>query len=184
MNLNLRAEIVKHVFANFGVIPSDYVSEETRSLISKDYLLPEKLSFEDDSDIVLDNKVWGCQLSADIQEIKILLADCTQEESSPEYCLLIQLKNAPAYGVYLTFNKSFGPQTDSACLIAYSLDSKLWMECSTFLQATFLSGMEQIRETGFAWNKATGYQPQYQALVSFIKYHSTIYEAEYEGQEG
>ncbi len=69
-------------------------------------------------------------------------------------------------------------------MIAYSLDLKLWMGCSTFLQATFLSGMEQIRETGFAWNKATNYQLQYQALVSFIKYHSSIYEAEYEGQEG
>lgn len=183
MNLNLRAEIVKHIFANFGVIPSNHVSEKTQSLISKDYLLSEKLSFEDDDNIISENKIWGCQLSADIQEIKILLADCTQEENAPEYCLLVQLKNAPAYGIYLTFNESFGPQTDSACMIAYSLDLKLWMECSTFLQATFLSGMEQIRETGFAWSKVINYQPQYQALISFIKYHSSIYEAEHEGQE-
>jgi hypothetical protein len=180
MNLNLRAEIVKHIFANFGVIPSKFVNEKTRSLASKDYLLIEKLSFEDD-DGVIENSIWGCQLSADIQEIKILLADCTQEDKSPEYCLLIQLKDAPAYGVYLTFNESFGEQTGSACTIAYSLDSKSWMECSTFLQSTFLSGMEQIRETGLAWNKVTNYQSQYQSLVSFIKYHSSIYEAEYEG---
>lgn len=181
MNLNLRAEIVKHVFANFGVIPSQFVNDKSRSLLNKEYLLPEKLSFEDDNDIITENKIWGCQLSADIQEIKILLADCTQEENAPEYCLLIQLKDAPAYGIYLTFNESFGDQVGSACMIAYSLDSKSWMECSTFLQATFLSGMEQIRETGFAWNKASNYQPQYQALVSFIKYHSDIYEAEHEG---
>lgn len=180
MNPNLRAEIVKHIFANFGVIPSDYVSEKTQSLISKEYLLSERLSFEDND---TENKVWGCQLSSDAQEIKILLADCAQEESSPEYCLLVQLKNAPAYGVYLIFNESFGSQINSACMIAYSLDSKLWMECSTFLQATFLSGMEQIRETGFGWNKITNYQPQYQSLVSFIKYHSFIYEVEYEGKE-
>lgn len=182
MNPNLRAEIVKHIFANFGVIPADYVSEKTHSLAGKEYLLPEKLSFEGDDDI-LENKIWGCQLSADVQEIKILLADCAQEESSPEYCLLVQLKNAPAYGIYLTFNESFGNQIGSACMIAYSLDSKLWMECSTFLQATFLSGMEQVRETGFAWNKITNYQSQYQTLISFIKYHSSIYEAEHEGQE-
>jgi hypothetical protein len=183
MNPNLRSEIVKHIFANFGVIPADYVSEKTRSLIGKDYLLPEKLSFENE-DSTIENKIWGCQLSSDIQEIKILLADCTQEENSPEYCLLVQLKNAPAYGVYLVFNESFGSQINSACMIAYSVDFTSWMECSTFLQATFLGGMEQVRETGFTWNKVTNYQPQYKSLVSFIKYHSSIYEAEHEGQEG
>lgn len=182
MNPNLRAEIIKHVFANFGVIPADYVNEKTRSLSSKEYLISEKLSFEDESGVI-QNKVWGCQLSADIQEIKILLADCTQEENHPEYCLLVQLKNAPSYGLYLNFDEFLGRQTNSSYMIAYSLDSKLWMECSTFLQATFLGGMEQIRETGFAWNKITNYQSQYQTLVSFIKYHSSIYEAEYEGQE-
>lgn len=182
MNLNLRAEIVRHVFANFGVIYSPYISEKTQPLNSKKYLLSEKLSFEDD-DGVLQNKVWGCQLSVDTQEIKILLADCTQEKDYPEYCLLVQLKNAPAYGIYLHFNESFGHQSDSSCMIAYSLDSESWMESSTFLQATFLGGMEQIRETGFAWNKISNYQPQYQALISFIKYHSSIYEAEHEGQE-
>lgn len=186
MNLNLRAEIVRHIFANFGVIHSFYVSDKTQPLNSKKYLLSEKLSFEDEDNDVIQNKIWGCQLSADAQEIKILLADCTQEKDHPEYCLLVQLKNAPAYGIYLHLNESFGHQTGSACMIAYSLDSKAWMECSTFLQATFLGGMEQIRETGFAWNKIVNYQPQYQALINFIKYHSSIYEAEevkYEGKE-
>ena len=183
MNPNLRAEIVKHIFANFGVIPSKYVSDKTRSLINKEYLLSEKVTFKDEGGVI-ENRVWGCQLSSDIQEVKILLADCTQEEQSPEYCLLVQLKNTPAYGVYLIFNESFGDQINSACMIAYSLDSTSWSECGTFLQATFLGGMEQIRETGFAWNKVTNYQEQYKSLVSFIKYHSSIYEAEYEGQEG
>jgi hypothetical protein len=185
MNPQLRAEIVRHVFANFGVIPSEYVNrEKSKSLMMKDYLLPESLSFEDEDGIISEQKIWGCQLSADIQEIKILLSDCTQDDDSPEFCLLIQLKNAPAYGLYLTYKESFDTNVGAACMLAYSMDTKSWLECSTFLQATFLAGMEQIRETGFAWNKATSYQPQYQALLSFVKYHSTIYEAEHEGQEG
>lgn len=181
MNLNLRAEIIRHVFANFGIIHSEYVSNKTRSLMSKEYLLPEKLSFDDDDGNVRENKVWGCQLSADAQEVKVLLADCTQEKDFPEYCLLIQLKNAPSYGLYLVFNESFGPQTGSACLLAYSLNSNLWAICNTFLQATFLGGMEQIKDTGLAWNKITNYQSQYQDLISFIRYHSSVYEAENEG---
>src|SRR5574339_296325 len=104
MNPHLRAEIVRHVFSNFGIIPSDFVNKEkTRSLMSKDYLLPETLSFEDEDGIISSNKIWGCQLSADVQEIKILAGDCTMDPDSPEFCMLIQLKNAPAYGLYLSF---------------------------------------------------------------------------------
>ena len=184
MNPVLRAEIVRHIFANFGVIPSDYIdSTKTKSLISKEYLIPEKLSFEDENGVISDNKIWGCQLSASEQEIKVLLADCSQEDDSPEYCLIVQVKNAPVYGVYLTFNESFSRSVGNSCMIAYSLDSNMWIECSTFLQATFLGGMEQIRETGFAWQKISNYQSQYQALTSFIKYHSAIYEATHERQE-
>lgn len=181
MNPVLRNEIVKHIFTNFGIISSDYVNnDKTQSLISQEYLLPEKLTFEDDNGTVYNNKVWGCQLSVGSQEIKVLLADCLQEKDVPEFCLLIQLKDAPAYGVYLNINEY---QINTSCMIAYLIDSKSWLECSTFLQATFLSGMEQIRETGFAWSKIKNYQSQYQSLISFIQYYSSIYEVEYEGQE-
>ena len=151
--------------------------------MSKDYLLPETLSFEDEDGIISSNKIWGCQLSADVQEIKILAGDCTMDPDSPEFCMLIQLKNAPAYGLYLSFKESYENPTDGICMIEYSLDYKGWLECNTFLQSTFLAGMEQLKEIGFAWNKASNYQPQYQSLLSFIKFHSTIYEAEHEGQE-
>jgi hypothetical protein len=63
------------------------------------------------------------------------------------------------------------------------MDSKSWLECNTFLQATFLTGMEKVKEIGFAWSKATNYQPQYQAMLSFITHHSKICEEEHEGQE-
>ena len=184
MNPKLRAEIVRHVFSNFGVIPSKYVnSEKTRSLMTKEWAVPETLSFEDEDGIISENKIWGCQLSADVQEIKVLLADCTQDRESPEFCLLVQLKNAPAYGIYLDFNSSFIESSDSACLLSYSMDGKTWVDCNTFIQATFLAGMEQIRETGFAWQKIANYKAQHQLLVNFIKHHSDIYEAEHEGQE-
>lgn len=183
MNPNLRAEIVRHVFANFGVIPSNYVNKKTKSLLTKEWLVPEIISFEDEDGIISEHKIWGCQLSADVQEVKVLLADCTQDDKFPEFCLLIQLKNAPAYGLYLEFHGSFEDPSSSACMLKYSIDGKSWADCSTFLQATFLAGMEQIRETGFAWQKITNYKLQHQLLLKFIEHHSDIYEAEHEGQE-
>lgn len=184
MNPILREEIVKHVLSNLGVIPSEFVSQQkSKSLINKEYLLSEHLLFEDAEGEVTQNKIWGCQMSAESQEIKILLGDCSQDSYVPEYCLLVQLKDSPAYGMYLVYDGLVGHRISSECMLAYSVDSKSWMECGTFLQATFLAGMEQVKDVGFGWNKCTNYQSQYQAMLSFIKFHSSIYEVDDEGQE-
>jgi hypothetical protein len=185
MNPILREEIVRHVFSNLGVIPSKFINQDkSKSLMSKEYLLNEHLLFEDESGDVIENKVWGCQMSAESQEIKVILGDCTQDSRVPEFCLLVQLKDAPAYGLYLLYDGLVDEPLDSECMLAYSLDSKGWLECNTYLQATFLAGMEQIKDVGFGWSKCTNYQSQYQALLSFIRFHSSINEVYDEGQEG
>ena len=35
MNKNLSKEIVKHIFANFGIIPSDFVNQDNFNLFTK-----------------------------------------------------------------------------------------------------------------------------------------------------
>lgn len=184
MNKTLMENIVRHVFANLAVIPSNFVNlDRTKFLMDKDFLLHDKISFVTDNEGVIHNKLWGCQISAEQQEIKILLGDCSQEKDIPEYALLVQLKNAPAYGVYLVYNDLVPDKADSEPLIACSLDGKEWLECQTYLQATFLAGMEQIRDIGLSWNKCTNYKIQFESLLSFIKFHNTTYEAKYEGQK-
>jgi len=178
MNKVLMENIVRHVFSNLAVIPSAFVNiDKTKSLMSKEFLLNDTLSFENESGIV-KNKIWGCQISADQQELKILLGDCSQEKQVPEYCLIVQLKDAPAYGIYLICNSE-----NAESLIACTLSGKEWMECQTYLQATFLAGMEQIRDIGLSWNKCSDYKDQYDLMISFIDFHNTVYEAKYEGQE-
>jgi hypothetical protein len=178
MNKVLMENIVRHVFANLAVIPSAFVNvDKTKSLMSKDFLLNDSLSFENESGIIR-NKIWGCQISTEQQELKILLGDCSPEKQTPEYCLVVQLKDAPAYGIYLVCNSE-----DSEPLIACTLNGKDWMECQTYLQATFLAGMEQIRDVGLSWNKCSDYKNQYDLMVSFIDFHNAVYEAKYEGQE-
>ena len=176
MNRKLMEDIVRHIFANLAVIPSTFVNiDKTKSLMSKDFVLNEMLSFENE-DGIINNKIWGCQISVEQQELKILLGDCSQEKNTPEYCLVVQLKDAPAYGVYLVCEPE-----NSEALIACTLNGKEWMECQTYLQATFLAGMEQIRDIGAAWNKCINYKNQYDLMISFIDFHSLVYEAKYEG---
>jgi len=183
MNYDLMRKIIQHIMANLIIMPSDIVnSDKSKSLISNDLLLKNKLNFEEDG-IKFQNNIWGCQISAEQQEIKILVGDCAQDKKMPEYCLIVQLKDAPAYGLYLMFTEVFDESMNPEPMIAVSINNKDWMECSTYLQATFLAGMEQIKDLGLSWNKCSNYSENYELMLSFIKFHNQFYEAAYEGQE-
>lgn len=176
MNKELTSQIIKHIFAGLAIIPSNFTDlNKTKSLKSKEFLLKETIDF-DTANESLKNHIWGCQLSVDKQEIKILLGNCSSSDSE-EYALLIQLKDSPSYGCYLMVNDL------NKSLIACSIDNKKWLQCNTYLQATFLAGMENIKEIGLVWNKCINYTENYQSLQSFIKYYNLVYEAEYEGKE-
>lgn len=185
MNYKLTEQIAYHIFAHLGLLPAEFVSQSlTKSIIDKQYLLPEKLALESEGGEILRKNIYGCQASvADAKEIKMLLADCSESKEWPEYCLLVQMKGAPAFGVYLLYTGQ-SKEMDPEALIAVSSDGEHWMPCSTYLQATFLAGMEQVRDSGFAWGKASNYQELYQQLLLFIKFHHGFYGVSNEGQEG
>jgi hypothetical protein len=184
MNSKLTEQIVFHILANLGVLPSDFVNQDiTKSLIDTSHMLPEKVSFEIDGKVIRNN-IYGCQVMvADSKELRLMLADCTQEKDFPEYALLVQLKDAPAFGVYMIYTKKSEEKVDPEVMIAVSTDKDNWMPCSIYLQATFLAGMEQIRDLGFGWTKAANYSEQHKQLLSFIKFHQNIYWEDDEGQE-
>ncbi len=179
-------QIVRHIMSNFVIMPHAYINmAKSKSLMSKEFLLSDKLTFISSENEELKNNIWGCQISADQQEMKILLGDCTQNKMWPEFCLLIYLKDAPTYGLYLLYPELGGEGSGvmSEPLIAVSMDGKDWMECSTYLQATFLAGMEQVKDLGLSWSKCTEYLSQFNMMQSFIKFHNSFYESKDEGQE-
>jgi hypothetical protein len=176
MNTNLLEEIVKHIFSNLSVIHSHFVnSEKSKSLMSSEFLLDKKLSFDLENNETADRKVWGCQISSEQKELKILLADCWQERGVPELYLIVQLKDAPAYGLFYVHSSE--KEKDDRSFIACSVNDNDWMECSTYLQATFLAGMEQLKDLGLNWTKCKDYTKQYNLLLSLIKYHDSLFEA-------
>lgn len=182
MNLNLRRQIIQHIFAGLAVIPSSFINmASSKSLMSQEFLLDDKLTFESDSGSV-KNKIWGCQISSEQQELKILLGDCSQEKNVSEFCLIVQLKDSPIYGVYLLVDEYEDDSEDEA-LLACSINGKNWLECNTYLQATFLAGMEQIKDLGLKWSKCSDYLEQYKTMVSFIKFVDELYKEKHEGQE-
>ncbi len=182
MNKTLCLEIIKHIFANFGVVPANFINHDNLvSLINKEYLLSETISLDDDNGGVVKKKIWGCQLSASSQELKVILCDLSLDSNIREYYMIIQLKNSPSYGLFYSYD--LNDLMEDYGTISFSLDGEKWIECETYLQATFLAGMQQVKDIGFAWGKCSDYKNQYKNMINFIKYYSTMYEELDEGQE-
>jgi hypothetical protein len=172
MNQALLKEIVSHVMAHFGVIPSAFVDHKrTNSLMDPSYLVSEKIVFEEEGQ-QYQGKIWGCQLSVSQTEVKVLLGECTTDPEFPEFALVLQSKDAPAYGLYLCYNEVSNHPEDSEPDLSVSLNGKDWMDCNTFLQATFLAATEQVRELLLPWKKCVEYKEMHAALLSFMNYHA------------
>jgi hypothetical protein len=186
MNIELRQKIVEHIFNNFAIIPSVFVSlEKSSSLKNPIYLLEEQIIFEED-DKLIKNKTWGCSLSILQQKIKVILGDCSASNYIKEYALLIKPEANPAYALYLIWDNEKMIASDA--LLACSVDDKSWLGCNTFLQATFLAAMEQTRDLGMSWVPHTNCKELYQSLLSFIEFRNKEIEQEersnsFEGEE-
>lgn len=173
MNKVLLEEIIKHIFINFGLLKSDFIDlTKTKSLIDKDFLIEEKLTFEDTENNIIKNKVYAISLNVDNSEIKIIVGDC-KISNTKEYCLIFQLKNAPAYGLYFIDDKN-----NTEALMSCSIGEDTWIDCDTYLQAMFLTGSEQLKNYNIFYNKCEEYQEQYKLLISFLKYHEEKFSNE------
>jgi hypothetical protein len=159
MNQELLVEIVKHIFLQ--LVPDN----GSKSLLSDEFILSDKLKFEFDKDIVSKN-IYGCEFNTQDTDFKILLGDCSY--STKEYVLIISLSNSPTYGIYINQSNL------DECIIACTLGDS-WLVCNTGLQATFLAGMEQLKELIVYWKKCEKYEKQLNLMKSFLEFEQSHY---------
>lgn len=160
MNIKLRNEIASHIFQNFGVQSSSFINlEKSKLLINQEFKLNDSLKLNVDDEIITYN-IYGCQFSAEQQELKVILTKINNEN-----ILITQLKDSPFYGIYI---ENYSNITRS--FISCSLDGKSWLECNTYLQSMLLSGLESIKENGLSFSKCTNCKLQIDALKSYISY--------------
>ena len=172
-------QIVQHIFANLGILPVSFVDQErSRSLLDKEFLLSRHILFKDNNSQVIKNNVYGCQFSFGQKDFRILLGDCSQNKEIPEFAVVIQLTDNPAYGLYLACDPE-----EMEALITVSINQTDWMPCDTFLQATLLAAMEQLKSLNLVWGKCTDFQKHYEMLVSLVSFHHSYYEVNNEGEE-
>lgn len=161
MNQTLTKEIVHHVFSGFGT-----GNPNARSLQSPEFQLSKKLVFTTIDVGLRENDVWGCKFSYLSGEVNVVLGDCSQigSVSPDEMCLIVGLKGSPFYALYLD------ELDDGGFMIATSLDGKAWVECSLFLQGTFLAAMEQIKEMQGVPERLIDFEEMFNSMVSFIQF--------------
>lgn len=173
MSKNLLQEIINHIFNGFSILnPLD--NGKFKSLKSSEYLLSDKLSFEDEAGNLLKNNVWGVQFKLENNDFKILLGDCSVDKNVLEYALVVKLAENPAYGLYSAYSTT-DKVIDSCPLIAVSVDNQNWMTCNTYFQATFLAGMETAKDLAYTATYCSNYQEHFNILTSFIKFHNQLF---------
>lgn len=159
MNIHLRNEIVKHIIHNLGITDSSM-----KSLRSNQFLLDKKISFEIDNENV-NKDIFGCEMVFEQKKIVMLLTNCSVDKL--EFSVILDIQDSPRYGLYFSFE-------DQESILAVSLNGTEWMQCNTFLQSTFLAGMEQIKDFGFPWKKCANFENEYEVLKSFIEYSDLV----------
>lgn len=169
MNHKLTQQIVKHVFSNLKIIDSDLVKEDSLSITDREFSLPETISFENDDDGIIQNHLWGCQFSVENKNLKILVCDTSIDKKNEEFCAVIHLDNTPMYGLYLDMSDDWGVDA----LIACSITGSEWAKCSTYLEATFLAAMEQLKNHIVFPNICDEYREEYKAILTFLDYYNT-----------
>jgi hypothetical protein len=174
MNVQLTKSIIRHIYSSLLITESYFINySENESIINNTYIIDRTLDLND-SETIFKNTVWGCQSDVSGKKISLLVGDCSLDKDVFEYCLIVKLEDAPSYGCYLVVNEEYDPEA----LIACTLDGKNWMECNTYLQATFLAGMEQFKELNTKWVKIDNYDNEFNLLKSFLSFHNSIYGAE------
>jgi hypothetical protein len=157
-NQKLLNQILDHIYGNLGL------TKKILSPITTDaFHLKEGLLFSDEEGEYTAS-LWSAQ--ANIGAVmKILCADFSVKSNS-EYAVIVELEKCPTYGCYLCFDNSSKESFDG--LLAFFTNGK-WLETSTYLQATFLAGMENLKDFHQPWVPAT--KPYLiDKMKSFIQY--------------
>ncbi len=174
MNPTLRLEIIKHIYSKLMIIPSTFINfDQTKSLLSKDFILEQKISFEGNDGNNYEYNVYGATLQIDKHEIHVLALN-----ENEEYTVLIKFPNTERYGLYAIIEQDFTYQQylslAAHSIISVSLNSKDWMECNTEIQSNLLSSLEKLKNFNVTWKKCEN-KECFNDLLSFIDFRDEYY---------
>jgi hypothetical protein len=161
--------IVKHIFKNLGIFDDVPISIKNET-----FLTSEQISYSSD-DGEKTAPVWACQTSVEGKKLSMictsLIIPGEDHIDDTENFVVVKLAGQPAYGCYL-LSAGFGTFIEAG-FIATELKPKTWIPTTTFLQATFLAGMEQLRDLTSKYDAISSPEELFTLLKEFIVYHES-----------
>lgn len=162
--------IVKHIFKNLGIF-----NDVPISICNEVFLTDKQISYSGD-DGEKFALVWACQTSVEGKKLSMICTSLiTPNENDVDYIenfVLVKLEGQPAYGCYLIADET--ATYIDAGFIATELKPKTWIPTTTFLQATFLAGMEQLRDLTSKYDPIPNSEELFGLLKDFISYHESF----------
>jgi hypothetical protein len=150
-NTALTNELVKHIFDNLGI-----TAERRSSVVHEIFQSSKTLSFTDDSG-KQKVPVFACQVQVDGKKFEIASVKLSDKEA----VCISRLEGCPIYGSY------FGEE----CLIGVMAKDR-WLEASMFIQASFLAGMEQLREVGSVFTALPKADEMFEHIKQFLMFEA------------
>ena len=166
--------IVKHIFHNLGLFGKVPVS-----IAQEAFLTDKQISYSDDEE-EKQAEVFSCSTNVEGKKLSMIstsliaLSEDKLDEITDSF-VVIKLEGQPAYGCYLMMTSS------QDGFIAAEIKPKVWIPTTVFLQATFLAGMEQLKNLISRYEKPSDHDVEnlFTLLKEFIGYHEA-----FEGEEG
>lgn len=153
--------IIEHIFKNLGL----YNHQVPVSICHDIFLTKEQISFFLEKELFAP--VWACQTSINDKKLSII---CTSFGYDERF-VVVKLDGNPAYGLYLDYD-AHDKYVNG--FIATEIKSKAWIPTTIFLQATFLAGMEQLKDLTSKYDKASGLEELFLLLKEFIAYREAM----------
>lgn len=182
MNSELTNAILYHILLNLGL------NKTQKNTIFNDlFITNNDIEYVNEFDEMNKSSVYSCQMKVNNSSFQIICAKLSTDYKTSideDVYFVIKLEGCPTYGCYLSVNtdkmEDVNNQSFHDGFIACFIDNKHWVPAPVFIQATFLAGMEQLRELSAPFTKVDSNEELFNNLKSFITYKESYMN---EGQE-
>jgi hypothetical protein len=164
MNNELTNAIVKHLFTGLGIY-----GEVPVSLRHQLFLTDQQIAFDDEKGEAKMAPVWAGETKIENKKFSFIYTSLVMKDFPTEDFLVVKLDDNPGYGCYAAADLEASDILEDG-FIAVQLKSQSWIPANIYLQATFLAGMEQLKDLASRYEKSSKMEEMFGLLKDFITY--------------
>lgn len=141
--------------------------------VQKDlFKLKEKFTCTNLNSDKVEASVWAIEGQIGSEKFYSLLCEIDKVRDFSEYILLSKLEDSPTYGSYLCIEDDEPTQS----VLSYSPKESIWLPTNVYLQATYLAGMESLKDVLVEWHAL-------EHPIDFLKELQSFYNATMDNDE-